>query len=231
MRLLCKVERLNPIRSFKGRGTEYFVQRLESAPHLVCASAGNFGQGLAYAARKRGLPVTIFAAESANPLKIGLELTRWSEPLDAVVVPLGNGALLAGIGSWLRAHAPETEVIGVSAAGAPAMAESWRAGRPIETAAVDTIADGIAVRVPVPEALEDLRGVVDDVVVVSDDAIIRAMRLQHAELGLVIEPAGAAGVAAVWADRDRFAEWLVATPLCGWNLTGAQVAHWFYGEE
>lgn len=299
-RILCKVESINPIRSFKGRGTGYFVHRLVAgaaggaaeatgAPgttgagdaaagvRLVCASAGNFGQGLAYAARRRGLPVTIFAAESANPLKIdmmrsfgarvelagadfdeakaaarafaegagalyvedgkeaaiaegagtiGLELTRWPEPIDTVLVPLGNGALLAGIGTWLRAHAPGTRVIGVCAAGAPSMAESWRAGRVIETERAKTIADGIAVRVPIPEALEDLRGVVDDVVIVNDESILRAMRLLHEELGVVIEPAGAAGVAAVLADRERFAGQLVATPLCGGNLTETQRERW-----
>src|SRR5688572_28612071 len=71
LRLVCKVEVVNPIRSFKGRGTDYFVQRLgmDHTP-LVCASAGNFGQGLAYAARKRNLPLHVFAAESANPLKV-----------------------------------------------------------------------------------------------------------------------------------------------------------------
>lgn len=283
-RLLCKVESINPIRSFKGRGTGYFVHRLlegvddaSPLPHLVCASAGNFGQGLAYAARSRRLPVTIFAAETANPLKIemmrafgarvelagadfdeakaaarefaegegalyvedgreaaiaegagtiGLELARSPEPIDVVVVPLGNGALLAGIGTWLRAHSSGTRVIGVCAEGAPSMAESWRAGRVIETERAETIADGIAVRVPIPEALEDLRGVVDDVVTVDDEAILSAMRLLHRELGVVVEPAGAVGVAAVMANRERFAGRLVATPLCGGNLTGEQMGRW-----
>jgi threonine dehydratase len=283
-RLLCKVESVNPIRSFKGRGTEYFVHRLVqrqggsgALPELVCASAGNFGQGLAYAARKRGLAVTIFAAETANPLKIekmrefgarvelagadfdaakdaarefaersgavyvedglepaiaegagtiGVELAHWPEPLDTVLVPLGNGSLLAGIGTWLKAHSPETRVIGVCAAGAPAMAESWRADKLIETAAAETIADGIAVRVPIPEALDDLRDLVDDVVLVDDATIVQAIRLLHRELGVLVEPAGAAGVAAALADRERFAGQLVATPLCGGNLTAEQIAEW-----
>ncbi|HEX6912330.1 MAG TPA: pyridoxal-phosphate dependent enzyme, partial [Longimicrobium sp.] len=75
MRMLCKVETLNPIRSFKGRGTDFLLHRLaedggDDAPELVCASAGNFGQGLAYAARRRGRPVRVFAAETANPFKV-----------------------------------------------------------------------------------------------------------------------------------------------------------------
>src|SRR5437879_2707842 len=68
---VLKVETINPIRSFKGRGTDYLLHRLGPHPDgLVCASAGNFGQGMAYAARKRGVRMTVFAALSANPLKV-----------------------------------------------------------------------------------------------------------------------------------------------------------------
>jgi threonine dehydratase len=69
-RVVVKVETLNPIRSFKGRGAEYYVASLKEASHLTCATAGNFGQGMAYAARKRRIPITIFVAAKANPLKI-----------------------------------------------------------------------------------------------------------------------------------------------------------------
>src|SRR5207244_4415128 len=69
-RLVVKVETLNPIRSFKGRGAEHLMESLEGRPHLVCATAGNFGQGMAYAARKRDVPLTIFTSAAANPLKI-----------------------------------------------------------------------------------------------------------------------------------------------------------------
>ena len=279
LRLVCKVETANPIRSFKGRGTDYLLHRLggKHPGRLVCASAGNFGQGLAYAARKRGVPLTVFAAENANAAKvesmrrlgaevrlegedldeakvaarvlagsegwrfvedgreaeiaegagtIALELCRWPEPFDAVLVPLGNGALLSGVGTWIKAHAPSTEVIGVCAEGAPAMALSLREGVRKTAERVDTIADGIAVRVPVEEALSDLVGVVDDVLLVDDGTIVRAMRLLFWKMGLVIEPAGAAGVAALLAHRERFAGTLVATPLCGANLTGQQARRW-----
>ena len=84
---------------------------------------------------------------------------------------------------------------------------------------VDTIADGIAVRVPIPEAVTDLDGVVDEVVLVDDDALLGAMRLCHAHAGLVVEPAGAAGLAAVVEGRARFAGQHVATVLCGGNTT------------
>src|ERR1043166_2857816 len=69
-RVVVKVETLNPIRSFKGRGAEYLISSLDGHPHLVCATAGNFGQGMDYAARKRRLSITIFACQTANPSKV-----------------------------------------------------------------------------------------------------------------------------------------------------------------
>lgn len=283
MRVLVKVECVNPLRSFKGRGTDYFLQRSRGhAELLVTASAGNFGQGLAYAARRHGLPVLIFAAQTANPLKvermrglgaevrlvgddfdaakqaarsyaeelaatspavvfvedgaepaiaegagsIAVELTGWSEPIDEVLIPVGNGALISGMGRWLKAVRPSTRVTGVCATGAPAMERSWRSGRVELTERADTIADGIAVRVPVPNALEDMRGVVDDIVLVEDSQIIEAMRLLFDSLGIVVEPAGAAGLAACLSQRERLRGATVAIPLCGGNLTEQQVREW-----
>jgi threonine dehydratase len=268
-RLVVKVETANPIRSFKGRGAEYLAATLAGRPPLVCASAGNFGQGMAFAARKRGLSLTVFAAVSANPLKvermralgaevrlqgadfdaaklaarafaadsgarfvedsrdvetaegagtIGMELLRWPEPFDTLLVSLGNGALIAGIARWVKAHHPATRIIGVCASGAPAMERSWRSGQ--------MMADGIGVRVPVPEALDDLAGLVDDIVLVEDDAMLAAMRLAHQELGLVLEPSGAAGMAALLAYGDRFGGQLIGTILCGGNLTPEQLRQW-----
>ena len=103
---------------------------------------------------------------------------------------------------------------------------SWREGRPVTTVAIDTIADGIAVRVPIAEALELMRGTVDEVMLVSDEQILAAMRLLLLDSGLVVEPAGAAGLAAIEARREEFAGRRVATPLCGGNLTEEQVHRW-----
>jgi len=281
--LVLKVETVNPIRSFKGRGTDFLLHRLPpSEQALVCASAGNFGQGLAYAARKRGLKLLVFAAESANPLKlermrnfgadvrlfgvdfdaakqrarefaagsgahfiedgrepaisegagtIALELCRWPGSFDFVIVPLGNGALLAGIGTWIKAHSPATKVIAVCAAGAPSMAMSLHEHKPRSTESTDTIADGIAVRVPVPEALDDLAPVVDEVMLVDDNAMLAAMRLVFQHHGLVVEPAGIAGLAAAIAHKEGFRGARIATPLCGGNLTPEQIRKWLLTES
>ena len=272
--VVLKVETVNPIRSFKGRGTDYLLHRLEVPPAgLVCASAGNFGQGLAYAGRRRGHPVTVFASVNANPLKvdrmrglgaevllagddfdaakeharrrasetgakfvedgrlapiaegagtIAVELCRMEEPLDLVLIPLGDGALISGMGTWLRHAAPATRVVGVVAEGASAMERSWRAGHVIETDSVSTIADGIAVRVPIAEALEDMKAVVDGIVVVDDEAIVAAMRLLFTHTGLATEAAGAAGLAAIPAMGAEIKAKRIAVIVTGGNLTAEQ---------
>jgi len=276
--VVLKVETLNPIRSFKGRGPSYYVHQLKDKTPLIAASAGNYGQGLAVAARAKDIPFTVFAAEKANPLKVermralgaevvlggadfdaakararehaerngypfvedgkepavsegagsmAVELLKWPDPLDAILVALGNGALINGIGTWVKAHAPKTEVIGVCASGAPSMQLSWESGDVVTTEAVDTIADGIGVRVPVPEALDDMKDTVDDVVLVDDAMTLTAMRLLLLHTGLLIEPSGAVGVAALLSDRQRFEGKRVATILCGSNVTEEQFQAWF----
>ncbi|HVC76835.1 MAG TPA: pyridoxal-phosphate dependent enzyme [Candidatus Micrarchaeaceae archaeon] len=276
--VVLKVECVNPIRSFKGRGTDYLMHRIGDQPHgFVCASAGNFGQGMAYAARKRGQRLTVFAAVSANPLKVGrmrslgaevvltgadfdaakaaarqhagesgalyvedgllpeiaegagtiaYELGRLDEPLDAIFVPLGNGSLINGIGTWLKHESPATRVVGVCAEGAPSMALSWQAGKAVSTESVTTIADGIAVRVPIPQALVAMRATTDEVMLVSDEEILDAMKVLFHETGLVVEPAGASGLAAITKRRQELEGQRVATLICGGNLTEHQIGKW-----
>jgi threonine dehydratase len=155
---------------------------------------------------------------------IGIELLR-RHRFDTVLLPLGNGSLLTGVGRWIKAHAPEVRVVGVSAEGADAMAVSWRQGRVVDRDTVRTIADGIAVRRPVPQAVADMQGTVDDVLLVGEEAIERAMRLVFSTSGLVVEPAGVVGVAAVL-DHPPLLSQRLATVLCGSNLTAEQVARW-----
>jgi len=146
---------------------------------------------------------------------IGIELLR-AGPLDTVVLPVGDGALITGVARWIKHHAPDTRIVGVCASGAPCMALSWRAGKPISTERSDTIAEGIEVRVPVPEAVARLVALVDDIVLVDDGDLLQAMRLSAETLGLLLEPSGAAGLAAIRVHDlpgDR-----LATVLTGSNL-------------
>jgi threonine dehydratase len=106
------------------------------------------------------------------------------------------------------------------------MEKSWRNGTLRFPASVATIADGIGVRVPIKEAVDDMHGIVDDVLLVEDADIIVAMRLLIHTAGLLAEPSGAAGVAAIQAHPARFRNRKVATIICGSNLTDEQVKSW-----
>lgn len=278
--LTLKIETLNPVRSFKGRGTETVTARVEDATQVVCASAGNLGQALAYSGARHGLDVTVVAASTANPLKleqiadlgadvvlegediedarilarelaerdgaylvedsldlatcegagtIGLELVRDDPELDVVLVALGGGALASGVGGALRSLADDATVIGIQPLGAPAMALSWRQRTVVETDRIDTIADGVAGRCPIPEVLDDLLVVMDDVVLVEEDSIKVGMRMLFEHAGLVVEPSASLGVAAILEAPERFAGRRVTTILCGSNVVPADFARWVLG--
>ena len=262
--VIVKVETANPIRTFKGRGTWLCVaglaeeRRATADRAVVAASTGNFGQGVAYAARAHGVRAAVYAHAAANPHKLeriealgaevvragrdfdeareaaeeraraegwtllvdgedpriavgagtlALEVTRGTErgelpAVETAWVPVGNGSLISGVGTWLRSGAPGSRVVGVQSDAAPSMALSWHAGRPIETEAAATYAEGIATRVPVPEALEDMRGVVDAIALVDEDAIRSAQRDLADALGITVEGAASAAWAALLRD-DR----------------------------
>jgi threonine dehydratase len=127
---------------------------------------------------------------------IGLELEA-AGPFDVGVVQLGDGALISGVACWLKSASPQTRVVGVCASGSPAMARSFAARRPIADPGTGTIATAIAVEEPVPESLARVTAFVDDVVLVDDDDLRAAMTLVADSLGVLVEPSGAAGVAAL----------------------------------
>lgn len=110
------------------------------------------------------------------------------------------------------------------------MERSWREGAPIATNEAATIADGIAVREPVPDVLGDLQATVDDVLLVDDATLVRAMRLVFDSLGIIVEPAGVAGLAVLLEYPELFRGAYVATPLCGGNVTAEQGSRWLWGD-
>jgi threonine dehydratase len=123
-------------------------------------------------------------------------LDQMSEPPAAVVVPVGNGALIGGIGRVLKRRSPATILVGVAAKEAPVMALSFDAGRVVETDRMATFADGLAVRVAIPEAVALVSGVVDRMLVVSERAMAEAIG-EFARAGVRVEGAAAAGLAAL----------------------------------
>ncbi|MER6509459.1 pyridoxal-phosphate dependent enzyme [Nonomuraea sp. NPDC001636] len=282
-----KLETANPVRSFKARGTELVASLLADggARAVVCASAGNLGQALAWSGRRRGLDVTVVAPRSAPAAKLdriraldaGLELVDGDfdlareraaamaghhgirlvedsldvetcegaatiglelagavaragagavSPYDAVLIALGGGALATGVGHVLKELAPGVEVICVQPLGAPAMTRSWRRRRVVTTGPTRTIADGVAGRRPIPAVLDDLLVVADDAVLVREESIVAGMRLLLDHAGLVVEPSAALGVAAILEDRDRFAGRHVVTIVCGANVDMDAYRRW-----
>ncbi|MBI3746883.1 MAG: pyridoxal-phosphate dependent enzyme [Chloroflexi bacterium] len=278
--VIVKVECVNPIRAFKGRGTWLAVAglagegRVSAGTPVVAASTGNFGQGVAFAARAHGVPAVIFADEHANPGKVArirsfgatvvqqgrdfdaareasaafaaregafllvdgaeplvaagaatlaLEVTEAAEagavPMPSVAyVPLGNGALIVGVGAWLRHAVPACRIVGIAAEGAPSMVRSWEAGRAIETADAATYAEGIACRVPIAEALDMMVGRVDDLLLVSEEELRAAQATFTAATGVTVEGAAAASWAGLLADPRRSGPALVI--LTGSNVPG-----------
>lgn len=127
---------------------------------------------------------------------IGLEILQKMTP-EAVVVPVGNGALISGIGSVIKQLSPGTRVIGVQPEQAATMYLSWKQGRPVNLDRIDTIADGLASRVAVPEAVELMKRCVDEMVLVSEKQILDAVHLVLRTESRVIEPSSAAAIAAL----------------------------------
>ena len=266
-----KLETANPVRSFKARGTELVATQLADSGSraVVCASAGNLGQALAWSGRGRGLDVTVVASRFATAAKleriralgatlelvdgdhelareraaaiarydgirlledsldletcegaatIGLELVDAAPSFDTVLIALGGGALATGVGHVMKALAPEVQVICVQPLGAPALTHSWHQRRVVTTDSTNTIADGVAGRYPIPAVLDDLLVVADDAVLVQETSIIAGMRLLLDHAGLVVEPSAALGIAAILEDPDRFAGRHVVTIVCGSNV-------------
>ena len=156
-------------------------------------------------ASQHGLP---FFEDGAHPAQyegyraIGEEiLMQAPEPPAAILVPIGNGALLGGIGLAVAGAAPMTERIGIAAKAAPVMVESWKEGRPVTSDESATFADGLAVRVAIPLAVEVLGEVATRMVMVSERRIADAVG-EYAAAGIRAEGAAAAALAAVPDLRD-----------------------------
>ncbi len=128
---------------------------------------------------------------------LGLEIAQSIDDIGTVVIPVGGGGLISGAAAALRATAPGARIVGVQATGAASFPPSLAAGRPVALERVATIADGIAANCPGDLTFEHVQALVDDVVTVSDDAMAEALVLAAERMKLVLEPAGAAGVAAI----------------------------------
>ena len=268
VRLKC--ESLQRCGAFKLRGSYNFISRLseeEVARGVITYSSGNHAQGVALAARLRGVRAVVVMPTTAPAVKhrgaarlgaevvfegttsierraraekiaaaeglamvppfdhpdiisgqgtVGLEIAQdWPE-VDTAIVPIGGGGLVAGTAVALRALRPGMRIVGVEPEGAASMRAALDAGRVVRIDSIDTIADGLA-PVQVGELTYALvRDLVDEVVVVSDDAIREAATFLLKRAKLVAEFSGAATVAAL---RSRAADFggRVAAVISGGN--------------
>jgi threonine dehydratase len=168
---------------------------------------------------------------TAGYATVALEmLDQASQPLDTVFVPVGGGSLAAGMGLVFKALSPHTRIIGVQSAAAPALARAWHTGEVREVPVGETIADGLATRVPSPDTLEILREVLDDVIEVSEAEIAGAIRTLAETLHQLAEGAGAAALAGAVHLRRRLTRQRVGVVLSGGNITSSQLLKILHGE-
>jgi threonine dehydratase len=271
--LFLKCENFQRTGSFKLRGALNAVLNLKTAlaaRGVLTASSGNFGQGLAWAARHRGVPAHVVMPADVPKVKraavqalgatihtceptladrdrlrkkvysetgatfisshdhpdviagqgtIVLELLDQVSALDAIVAPIGGGGLISGIAVAAKALRPEIRVIGVEPDGAADAARSKAEGKLVLEPNPQTIAKGLLIGLG-EITWYFVRDLVDDVVTVDDDAIVRAMRLVWEQMNIVIEPSAAVSIAAVVSPEFREHSELrrVAIVLSGGNV-------------
>lgn len=197
------------------------VQRTESYAAKVVLQGEDLTQAAAHAdelARDNGFTVVhpyddplIIAGQGT----IGLEMLDDCD-LDCLVVPIGGGGLISGIAVAAKAIKPGIEIIGVEADLYPSMKQALAGETP--TSAGSTIAEGIAVKQPGQLTRPIIERLVSDILLVSEGSMERAVHELMSTQKLVVEGAGAAGVAAILAHRERFAGRRVGTVICGGNI-------------
>jgi len=139
----------------------------------------------------------------AGPATIGCEILEQLPETSAVVVPMGDTALIRGIAAAAKQIAPQVKIIGVQAERAPSYYISWKEGKVVGTETCDTIADGLATRTPEAANVRDLKRLVDDVVLVSEGQMLQAIETLLLDEHVLAEPAGAASTAALLQGKVR----------------------------
>ena len=257
--------------SFKLRGAYYKIKNLtenEKNKGVIAASAGNHGQGIAFASAMEKINCTIVMPKNASPAKIaatkgyganvvlegknydeswtkaqeiakasgaeiihafddpqiiaaqgviGLEIMEQLPDVDEIYVPIGGGGLAAGILMAIKTKNPNVKVIGVQSKSFPSMKNSIDSGK-LET--VDggfTVADGISVKTPGKQTFEIIKNMIDEIVLIDDEEIIKAMFLLMERSKAVVEPAGAAGLAYLISKKPSPGKKVVPI-LCGGNV-------------
>jgi threonine dehydratase len=272
-----KFENLQFTAAYKERGALNRLLSLNAEERkrgVIAASAGNHAQGLAYHARRLGIPATIVmprftpivkvqqteshdahvvlhgekfddahahamelaakkgfvfvhpfndAKVMAGQGTVGLEMLAAVPELDTLVVPIGGGGLISGISTVAKALKPGIDVVGVQAELYPSMYAAMRGEAAVCDG--DTLAEGIAVKTPGDLTAQVVRALVDDIVLVGERDLERAVSLLLTIEKTVVEGAGAAGLAALLAHPRRFRGAKVGLVLCGGNIDSRLLAN------
>jgi threonine dehydratase len=273
-----KLETLHRTGSFKERGALNKLLTLDASQRragVVAMSAGNHAQGVAYHARRLGIPATIVmpegtpftkidrteafgatvvlkgdslttAREAADALArernavlvhpyddpdviagqgtVALELLADSPDLDTIVVPIGGGGLISGIAVAAKAHNPRIEIVGVQSTLYPSMYRLLRGEDPESPAAAATLAEGIAVKEPGQLTRHIVKALVSEIRLVDEVMLEGAVEILLERQKIVVEGAGAAGVAAVLAAPERFRGRRVGIVITGGNMDARLLA-------
>jgi len=249
-----KAEVFQKTGSFKARGAlnaALLLSPEQRAKGMITISAGNHGQGLAFAGSHVGARTVVFMPKTAVPTKVeairgygaetmfsenmegvfdvmetyrakhdmtfvspfsdpaiiagqgvvGLEILEDVPDVDNVIVPVGGGGLLSGIALAIKSQRPEVRIVGVEPIGANVVRQSLDSGRPEAAVRIDTVADGLTAPFAGELSQAIIQHYVDDVILVSDEEIIDALRLILARTKVLVEPAGAAATAALLSGR------------------------------
>jgi threonine dehydratase len=145
----------------------------------------------------------------AGPGTIACEILEQLPKASAILVPMGDTALIRGVAAAAKQIAPKVRIIGVQAERAPAYYLSWKEGKVVGTETCDTIADGLATRTPEEANVREVKKLVDDVVLVSEEQMLRAIETLLVEEHVVAEPAGAASTAALLKSSDSCGDYPV----------------------
>jgi threonine dehydratase len=281
---IVKHENHTPTGAFKVRGGLVYVDALtRERPHtagLISATRGNHGQSLAFAARRYGVPVTIYvpsgnsveknramrafganlvehgedfqsaAEEAGRRAKVdglefvpsfhpdivtgvatyALELFRKAPDLDVLYVPIGQGSGICGCILARDLLGLTTEIVGVQSTEAPSYALSFAAGTVVRTNSSNTLADGLATRVPDADALAIIRKGASRIVQVTDDEVAAAIRAYWTDTHNLAEGAGAAALAAALQEKPKIRGKRVGLILSGGNIDFDQFGRWVAAE-
>ncbi|WP_135551014.1 threonine ammonia-lyase [Paenibacillus cymbidii] len=206
------------------------VNATENYGAAVVLAGANYDEAYAYArqyAEERGATfVHAFddAAVIAGQGTIGIEIVDECPDVDTIVVPIGGGGLIAGVALAAKAANPSVRIVGVQPESANSAYLSWQTGRRLAIASPVTIADGLAVKSPGELPWAMMQRYVDDIVTVSDDEIVQAMRLHLERAKLLVEGAGAAPLAALLGGKIETTGRQTALVVSGGNVDLTRLA-------